>query len=338
MARVVESTFNIFEHGRLQHNNRPYLLNAVKRIIESPKTQEALKLGELVGYWGHGGRLKSNKLQPQEMEVVTIDGKQVVLSLEPSNVCIELSIDDEGNVTHKEEILDTNAGKIVDALESSQVGGWSWAVSGDPDNISGFGGFDYVKKPSYIANDKRTKLMLESLGCDNVEQAIIHNLKEQGLSEESSNLIFESWEGQEPENVEQADLAFKCLMLESVIADQQVQHKQVVDSLKQELDSELSYLEQRKKLMLEGLNSLPVIPSQEQQDAFLNIDSPESVEIVKNMFESVADKMTTLPLMTENLVIEKEQTPKTSGTIDDREKQLAAFDFSSKKGNPFGSN
>ena len=335
MPRIVESTFNIFKHGRLQHNNRPYLLNAVKRIIDSPKTQEALKLGELVGYWGHGGRLKTNKLQPQEMEIVTIDGKQVALTLEPSNVCVELSIDDEGNVKHKQKILDTNAGKVVDALEASQVGGWSWAISGDPDNISGFGGFDYVKKPSYIDNEKRTKLMLESLGCENVEQAIIHNLKEQGLSEESSQLILESWEGTEPENTEQADLAFKNLMLESVIQDMQKQHSETIEGLKEERENESAYFSKKKALMLEGLNSLPVIPTEEQKAAFASMETAEDIETVKNMFESVAEKMTTLPLMTESVVTIPKEAAKSSNVDSDSEKQLAAFTLNRMEGNPF---
>lgn len=293
--RIVESSFNIFEHGRTTHNNRPYLLAAVKRIIESDKVQEALKLEELYGYYGHGKRQMAAKLTPSEVEVVTVKGKQVVIDQVPSNVCVGLSVDDKGNVTHKQRILDTNTGLIVDAMESSGVGGWSWAASGDANNFKGFGGFDYVKKPSYISNEKRTKLMLESVGVDTVDECIIHNLKEAGLSQEESQLIFESWEEKPEDNLHESTLKFQCLMLESVIENNEQHHAEVVKDLTNQIEEAKTWKTKREQLMLESLETLPIIPNDEQKAAFINMANEDDIKTVAKMFESVQDNLLTLP-------------------------------------------
>lgn len=293
--RIVKSTFNIFEHGRTTHNNRPYLLAAVKRIIESEKVQEALKLEELYGYYGHGKRQMADKLTPSELEVVTVQGKQVVIEQVPSNVCVALSVDDEGNVTHSERILDTQTGLIVDAMESSGVGGWSWAASGSANNFAGFGGFDYVKRPSYISNDKRTKLMLESIGVESVDECIIHNLKNAGLSQEESQLILESWEETPAQNEHDSSLKLQCLMLESVIEDKEKSHKLAVEELQGEIEQVNHWKAKREELMLESLNTLPIIPTDEQKAAYINLANESDLKIVANMFESVQEQLVTLP-------------------------------------------
>lgn len=293
--RTVKSTFNIFEHGRTTHNNRPYLLAAVKRIIESDKVQEALKLEELYGYYGHGKRQLAEKLTPSELEVVMVKGKPVVVEQVPSNVCVGLSVDDDGNVTHSQKILDTQTGLIVDAMESSGVGGWSWAASGQSNNFAGFGGFDYVKRPSYISNDKRTKLMLESVGVDTVDECIIHNLQSAGLSEKESQLILESWEETPEEQPQESSLKLQCLMLESVIEDKEKAHKEVVSDLMNQISDVESWKGQREKLMLESLNSLPIIPTDEQKNAFINLANEHDLKVVAAMFESVQEQLITLP-------------------------------------------
>lgn len=308
--REVTSTFNIFEHGRTTHNNRPYLLQAVKRIINSKKVQESLKLGELFGYYGHGKRQLSNKLNPSEIEVITIQGKQVVIEQVPSNITIALSVDDDGNVTHTQRILDTPTGLIVDAMEASNAGGWSWAASGDPDNFKGLGGFDYVKRPSYIDNEKRTKLMLESVGLP-------QQLMERGIESEEVDLILESWESSESLNNDDYSLKLQCLMLESIIEDNTTEHKKIVDDLQAQLDAATSQFSERKTLMLESLNSLPILPTDEQKKAFLNPHEEGSSEIIKLMFESAAEALASLPAINSDKIVIKnenrENSNKTNG-------------------------
>ena len=54
--RRVDDVFKIHKEGRTGGNGRRYVLHAVRQMIQSPATQEGLKLGELEGYYGHGRR------------------------------------------------------------------------------------------------------------------------------------------------------------------------------------------------------------------------------------------------------------------------------------------
>lgn len=56
-----------------------------------------------------------------------IDGKPVTL---------KASVDDNGIVTHTQEILDTEPGNIVDGMNRSRAGGCSCVTSGDDNAIS----------------------------------------------------------------------------------------------------------------------------------------------------------------------------------------------------------
>lgn len=73
----------------------------------------------MYGYYGHGRRAmhynKTKSLNLPEVSVVMVDGKPVVLENVPSNRTIDISIDDNGIVTHTQEILDTDTGRIVQA-------------------------------------------------------------------------------------------------------------------------------------------------------------------------------------------------------------------------------
>ncbi|TMO87664.1 hypothetical protein [Pseudoalteromonas ruthenica] len=292
--RIITSTFNIFEHGRTTHNNRPYLLKAVKRIIDHPRTQEALKNGELFGYFGHGKRALSNKLNPEEVEVATINGKPVVLEQVPACYCVALSVDDEGNVTHSEQLIDTEPGRVVDAMEASGAGGWSWATQGSPNNITGFGGFDYVKVPSYLSKEKQA-LMMESVGAESIDSLMLDNLHKAGIDEQSSQLLLESWNGKPAESPEVVESHFTALMLESMLEERTQLHTQEVGELKAENERLEGALEERSKLMMEAIESLPVLMSDQQRKA-AKLESVEDLAEVKLMFESLTDAARTLPL------------------------------------------
>nr|WP_225312395.1 hypothetical protein [Salmonella sp.]QBM91379.1 hypothetical protein NNIBIDOC_00046 [Salmonella sp.] len=51
-----------------------------------------------------------------------VDGKPVVLENVPSNGTIDISIDGNGIVTHTQEILDTDTGRIVRGMINSGAG------------------------------------------------------------------------------------------------------------------------------------------------------------------------------------------------------------------------
>ncbi|MCV5869859.1 head processing protein, partial [Escherichia coli] len=68
-----------------------------------------------------------------------------------------ISVDDNGIVTHTQEILNTEPGKIVAAMIESRAGGWSWATGGRESGkiavTTSFHGVDYVTTPNYISLD-----------------------------------------------------------------------------------------------------------------------------------------------------------------------------------------
>ena len=47
--------------------------------------------------------------------------------------------------------------------------------------------------------------------------------------------------------------------------------------------------------MLESLNTLPIIPTDEQKAAYINLANESDLKIVANMFESVQEQLVTLP-------------------------------------------
>ncbi|GAL07865.1 phage protein [Photobacterium aphoticum] len=103
--------FNLFKDGRkLGANKRNYILSSVRQMFESLQTRELLRTGEAFGYYGHGMREKAGKLNLREIEVVNVDGKPVVLQNVPACRTLDISVDDDGTVTHTQEIFDTAPG------------------------------------------------------------------------------------------------------------------------------------------------------------------------------------------------------------------------------------
>lgn len=333
MAREITSTFNIFKAGRVSHNNRPYALAAFKRLIEKPETKEALMLEELFGYYGHGVRAKTNKLRPDELEVIMVDGKPVALQLEPASVTLSIDIDDDGNVKHRQKILDTPAGKLIDAMEASGVGGWSWAVSGTPNAPKEFGGFDYVKQPNYIDNDKRQSLMLESLeraGVDTVEQLLEVNLRNQFGND--APLILESINTITFDSDTSQSLQLENLMLESILHSERTRKLELEKLLDDEKKKQETHRLQREELLLEALSSLPILPTEKERLAFVNMSNEEDRSTVKLMFDGLSKNLLTLP----NLSHERVQINTGNSHSKQGERDFSyVVDLVERGGNPF---
>lgn len=145
-------TYNVNERGRKYRGVDRFLdTAALARLINSGPVQEMVASGDMVGYYGHWPRVKFG-LEPVEAGI--IDGK--VVSIPAAVRTVELSADNDGNVTHRQEFLKTNEGRIAQRLFDSKQGGWSSAirpVKGTAPIIpSGFFGFDYVLEPNYSTN------------------------------------------------------------------------------------------------------------------------------------------------------------------------------------------
>lgn len=117
--RTVTDRFSLIDKIRrfTPQNDRNYLLRSVRETFASPEMQERIQLGEMFGYYGHGRRAayyaRTGRLNLPEFAVVMIDGKPVTLENVPSNRTLEVSVDDNGIVTHVQEILDTDPGNII---------------------------------------------------------------------------------------------------------------------------------------------------------------------------------------------------------------------------------
>jgi len=152
MLRTDPITYNVNLRGRKARGvDRHFDCAALAKIINGPGVQEKVRLGDMFGYFGHWPRVKFG-MEPQEGGVV--DG--VAVSVEPALRTVVLSADDQGNITHRAEFLDTTEGHKAQALYASKAGGFSSAIDAMPGTApmipKGFYGFDYVLEPNYTTN------------------------------------------------------------------------------------------------------------------------------------------------------------------------------------------
>ncbi len=151
MGFVTEKiTYNVHERGRKSRGvDRLFDTAALARLINGPAVQEKVKLGDMIGYYGHWPRLAFGMAT---RETGVVDGQVVAL---PKAVrTVYLSADDAGNITHQTEFLDTSWGQEAKRLYDAKVGGFSSAIDarGTPYVARDFHGFDYVDEPNYTGN------------------------------------------------------------------------------------------------------------------------------------------------------------------------------------------
>jgi len=120
--------------------------------INSAEVQEFVKNGQLIGYYGHQIRQRYGMNPP---ETVMIGDK--IIRLEPAIRTIYLRADPDGNVTHKTEFLENDAGNHAMRQYMANVGGFSTACDYfvQPGGIlvpRNFAGYDYVLQPNFVDN------------------------------------------------------------------------------------------------------------------------------------------------------------------------------------------
>lgn len=181
----IECSFSLLDSGRkYSGQHRKYLIENAREICYSPAVRERIKMREALGYYGHGRRVLCGRMDIQEVDVVTLpDGSQAMVSNVPSNVTVQFDISKDGLVSHTQEILNTETGKIVAALHASRVGGFSWACPGEDGRsaratkLSGFSGFDYVLAPGFTAN--RGYILESASGGDSILESVAAVLGDQ---------------------------------------------------------------------------------------------------------------------------------------------------------------
>lgn len=164
------------------------MIENAREICYSPATRELIKNREALGYYGHGRRILAGKMNLGEVDVIKLpDGTQAMVSNVPSNVTTKFEISADGTVSHSQEILDSETGRIVSGLNASRVGGFSWACPGkdggrtSTTKLTGFAGFDYVLQPGFNAN---RAYVLEAAQGDALLESIASIVKDDKLAEQ----------------------------------------------------------------------------------------------------------------------------------------------------------
>lgn len=290
--RRVETSINLHKEGRTGHNGRRYVHHSVKRMLDSAATREGLRLGELVGYFGHTPRSLSGKMKPAEQEIVMLDGKPVIMQNVPSNRLVAISLDDDGTLHHTQEILNTASGTIVTSMLDSNAGGWSWAVTG-PSNYTGdhpqvLYGFDYVAQPNFVPLSRQGAMM------DSVGQAVISQL---GMAESDYCAMLDSWvQVSAARRAEEASL-YDVMMLDGMLAEQTSKSAQLAQDLEAAREERKQATAFREQIMLDALEAYPMMLTKEQRKAIAALATPEDAKVLRQFLDGLSrSDFSSLPL------------------------------------------
>lgn len=154
MSRITPLiTFNLNERGRqwTGQDRSNVDIKAWVDLINAPTTQESVRLGDMVGYYGHQIRQLFGTIPP---ETALLNGKEYRLN--PAIRVVELKAEPNGEVSHRIEFLETDAGEHAYRQYKAKIGGFSMAIDASPVNgtyvPSLIGGFDYVLQQNYVHN------------------------------------------------------------------------------------------------------------------------------------------------------------------------------------------
>jgi hypothetical protein len=192
MGFVTDSiTYNVKHRGRKHTGqDRNFDTAALAKLVNGPETQERVRAGDMVGYYGHWPRIKLG-MQPAEGGIV--DG--AVVSVAPAFRTVQLSADANGDITHKAEFLDTEPGEIALRLFKSNQGGFSTAIETVPRTSPAiprlFAGLDFVLCPNYNGN-RGHSVSLDSAGNPDLSAMLDSALELAAMGDETMARLFDS--------------------------------------------------------------------------------------------------------------------------------------------------
>lgn len=288
----ITCSFSLLDEGRkYTGNHRKYLIENAREICYCDATREKIALREAFGYYGHGRRIIAGKMNLTEVEAVTLpDGSSAIISNIPSNLTVAFDVADDGKVTHTQEILDTDTGKIVKSLHDSKVGGFSWACQGSDagtkgvTHLSGFAGFDYVLNPGFAHN---RGYVLESAA--GTEQMILESVSAILKDDARAEQFVKGWTRDYQSRISQ--LEDQLFILESKSADMAAEHRSMqslvleAHSAKQDAEKNQTALKTNIMGILEALReTLPIFIPEEAMQAMMNGDFGRA----RTIFESAS--------------------------------------------------
>jgi hypothetical protein len=217
----------------------------------SEKTQERIRTRGMLGYFGHSPRIIGG-MNPVESLVINGTYNEI----EPAVITVSLSCDEDGNIEHKTEFLDTESGNKAARLFSNKVGGFSSVIN---ENASEFIGLDFVLDPNYSTNRgfslDSSGLLLDDASDDNesdcyanLSKALFDSVNECGdLSKVIANLnaenslALDSLSRLKDDNEKLLSLLSAARpSLDSITGKLQVQGMSIEDIIKSEYNDQLS--------------------------------------------------------------------------------------------------
>ncbi len=194
MSRITKSiTYNLGQRGRTHAGQDRSTLNIASAVkfINSDLVQELVQTGDLYGFYGHEVRALYGMSPPDT--VISDDGREIRIS--PAIRTVSLSADDTGNVTHRQEFLENEAGEYAYQQYKAKIGGFSSAMNfvqsrDGSHQVTGFFGFDYVRNPNYATNTSHGQFdSLNPATQQILKQAIISQYDNMSLVVEQGKLI-----------------------------------------------------------------------------------------------------------------------------------------------------
>lgn len=137
--------YNLRERGRkFRGQQRNFNIPKMVKLINGGAVQERVRMRDMHGYLEHLPRIKFG-MNPGACQ---IDGAKLI-TIEPAIVTTYLHADDDGNIEHRAEFLDTPPGQVAERMFKNKVGGFSSAID---EGMPEFYGFDYVSEPNFALN------------------------------------------------------------------------------------------------------------------------------------------------------------------------------------------
>lgn len=290
----ITCTFNIFDSGREYSGiKRGYVLDNIKKAINSPFTQERIKLREAVGYVGHGLREMAGKLNLGEVDSINLgNGQRAMVKALPACVTTGLEVDENGNITHTQEILDNDEGRALLGLHRSKVGGFSWAAGGARAGlntlIDKIYGFDYVVNPNFAAN---RGYVLDSADSEEItEQAVLDSMIAAGVDQSQAGDRLSSWYASAV--MESASHQHRAADLEAQVTDLMLKNreleKQLSDAQQIITDSANDTAGRREQLLREFAREYPVHINADKLAALATATTSDDLDGLRQVLDSVS--------------------------------------------------
>lgn len=155
-TRRITASFKLFGKTSVAPDKLARQVDIIRRAINNPSARERMRLMEMYGYY--------------EVRPTGEDHENP-----PAFRTISVKVDDDGTVTHVQELFGTETGDEVSNMQRSGVGGWSWAYTdglGRPD-FRVFSGFDYKRYPNINDRFGKTSALFEGAPEDDQRLSMI---------------------------------------------------------------------------------------------------------------------------------------------------------------------